>query len=859
MNENTMGGIYLEPEKIIKNAEEIAEKSKNDEKFVFRIKYESAARAVVLAEMSRLDCEIINQSDSDSTVTVRISMPQLAAIKTLNCIEKVDTAEEIETENTVNKKVLHNVEKYDTISIKTENEPILSANVQMAANSAIAPLCYGGGSDGNGSNTMQTAHYLPLALWKEGCICCPCAEQWYRFTASISEADTYTIYTSGSLDTVGYLYDANGTLLASNDDSNGNRNFKITRQLTTGSRYYVKVKGFANNTGNYDLRVDYTVRSSSCGGTSCDDNKASASELVVNRWQSGEICCPCAVKWYKFTPQNSAYYTIYTAGSLDTVGAIYDANDNLIKSNDDGGQRLNFKLVSYLTAGQTYYVKVNAYSNLTGRYSIAAISAVFVESVSITDPYITLNKGETSVLTTEVLPSYATNKSLWWQSGDNNIVTVSSEGVITAVDGGTTSVVATTRDSSGRSGCCTVTVNVPVESVKVNDERRIMYTGTTDRFEVTVCPYNATNKLIRWSSTNTNVATVDPATGRVTAIGVGTARIIATAQDGTGKSGECELTVKPAIPVKGVTICSSTYTMNIGESIRLSYSVYPVDATNQRVTWCSSDPNVAEVGSRNGKITAKCAGKTTITVTTDDGNFVASCELIFTNFREDAIITPENENAVSAWANSQNCFNTIPWSAEYEVWYSTAMAVANGGGMLGNAEAKQLLLSFLTCIQTSPKSIALNRMILENPNANSNFIEDVNKAILAAEIALQNKETTTLSTVAEFTHNNLSYDSSVGNVINNWYLAIGAYRTWITATAERSGDNYTMMLQYNLRDIYDWNPDNKNMALIVSQSQMHTLHEAGMAREYKVEGNTSIKVTWSNGQTLNNGASWTYA
>ena len=186
---------------------------------------------------------------------------------------------------------------------------------------------------------------------------------------------------------------------------------------------------------------------------------------------------------------------------------------------------------------------------------------------------------------------------------------------------------ATTRDSSGRSGCCTVTVNVPVESVKVNDERRIMYTGTTDRFEVTVCPHNATNKLVRWSSTNTNVATVDPATGRVTAIGVGTARIIATAQDGTGKSGACELTVKPAIPVEGVTICNNTYTMKVGETTRLSYSVYPTDATNQRVTWCSSDPNVAEVGSRNRKITAKRAGKTTITVTTDDGNFVASCEV----------------------------------------------------------------------------------------------------------------------------------------------------------------------------------------------------------------------------------------
>ena len=154
-----------------------------------------------------------------------------------------------------------------------------------------------------------------------------------------------------------------------------------------------------------------------------------------------------------------------------------------------------------------------------------------------------------------------------------------------------------------------------------------MYTGTTDRFEVTVCPHNATNKLVRWSSTNTNVATVDPAAGKVTAISAGTARIIATAQDGTGKSGACELTVKPAIPVEGVTICNNTYTMKVGETTRLSYSVYPVDATNQTVRWNSSNHDVAEVGSRNRKITAKHAGKTTITVTTDDGNFVASCEV----------------------------------------------------------------------------------------------------------------------------------------------------------------------------------------------------------------------------------------
>jgi len=67
----------------------------------------------------------------------------------------------------------------------------------------------------------------------------------------------------------------------------------------------------------------------------------------------------------------------------------------------------------------------------------------------------------------------------------------------------------------------------------------------------------------------------------------------------------------------------------------------------------------------------------------------------------------------------------------------------------------------------------------------------------------------------------------------------------------------TSMIKHGLKT-QAWNPNNTNMGLIVSQSQMHTLHEAGMAREYKVVGNTSVKVTWSGGQTLGNGASWTY-
>ena len=131
-------------------------------------------------------------------------------------------------------------------------------------NNNVASLsCYDDDSNSGSdcSNDISTAIYLPLATWKSGGICCPYAEMWYSFTTSVSNAAQYTVYTSGSLDTEGYLYDATGALLRSNDDGGRDLNFSITRELTYGSTYYVCVRAYGGNIGSYDIRVDYETLS----------------------------------------------------------------------------------------------------------------------------------------------------------------------------------------------------------------------------------------------------------------------------------------------------------------------------------------------------------------------------------------------------------------------------------------------------------------------------------------------------------------------------------------------------------------------------------------------------------------------
>ena len=626
MTEKIMGEIYLEPEEeIIKNAKEIAEESQTADKYIFCISYEATEKSVVLSEIKNLECEILEQSDTKTCVTVKASMAQLAAIKSLTCIEKVEMADDYSATTTENVSEILTANELETTEF--------TEHVSLAAmeEEAVSTMCYGGdsGSDCDNSNTMQTAYYLPLSSWVNGCICCPGTEIWYRFTASASNAAEYTIYTSGSLDTMGYLYNSNGTLIASNDDGGGNLNFSITEQLTYGATYYVKVKAYGSNTGEYDVRVNYTTQSSSGdgGGSDCSNDQASAIQLSLNSWQSGEICCPGAEMWYKFTPSSTAYYTVYTVGSLDTVGHIYDADCNQIDNDDDAGTGLNFKMVSHLTAGQTYYVKVAAYGSNTGYFSIAVTSTVFVEYVSINQSYVALDKGETATLTATVTPSYATNKTLRWETGDASVATVSQSGVVTARGAGTTCICAYSQDGTNKSSCCEVSVNVPVESVTINTSSLLMRVGEYDYLYAEVCPTDAVNKLIRWTSSNTSVVWVNEATGRVEARGVGSATIYATAQDGTGVKGSCAIQVEPPIPVQGIDICCETVTMNVGETTKLSYDIYPSDATNKSVVCCSSNPNVAEIDASTGRITAKLAGTTTITVTTNDGNYVGSCLL----------------------------------------------------------------------------------------------------------------------------------------------------------------------------------------------------------------------------------------
>jgi uncharacterized protein YjdB len=169
--------------------------------------------------------------------------------------------------------------------------------------------------------------------------------------------------------------------------------------------------------------------------------------------------------------------------------------------------------------------------------------------------------------------------------------------------------------------------NVAVTGVSLKSSTSLIVGGTETLSAITDPP-NATNKSVTWNSSNGSVATVS-ASGLVTAVAEGTATITIKTVDGN-KTADCVVTVvTSAVPVTGVTLNKSSTSLNAGGSEYLVPAITPSGATNQNVTWATSNASAATV-SADGMVTAVAAGTATITVTTVDGNNTAACNVTVT-------------------------------------------------------------------------------------------------------------------------------------------------------------------------------------------------------------------------------------
>lgn len=248
---------------------------------------------------------------------------------------------------------------------------------------------------------------------------------------------------------------------------------------------------------------------------------------------------------------------------------------------------------------------------------------ICVNSVSVYPKSILLKVGTWSYAAyAEVCPSNADCKEVQWHSDNSSVASVNaSSGYICANGVGTAHIYATATDGSGCSDYLTVTVSntVPVTSVTLNPSSLSLEEGQTSSLSATVCPDNATNKNVNWTSSNSSVATVSG--GVVTAVSKGSAKITATAADGSAHFDCCTVTVTGDILATCISVSPSYKELAIGGSCYLTENVVPSNVTNKTVFWLSSNNQVASVNS-SGLVYANGTGTAIIYATAQDGSGV---------------------------------------------------------------------------------------------------------------------------------------------------------------------------------------------------------------------------------------------
>lgn len=228
-----------------------------------------------------------------------------------------------------------------------------------------------------------------------------------------------------------------------------------------------------------------------------------------------------------------------------------------------------------------------------------------------------------------LVPSYMTtlsSVSFTWKSSSTYVATVDQNGRVTAQSPGTTRVTCSYSDGETTvSATCDVEVRAYVSSITFDRSSVTLSVGKSTTVTATVSPYNAYNKTLSWSSSNSSVATVD-SNGKITGLRAGYATITARATDGSNCSASLSVEVTP-VYVTNIILSYSSWSLSVGESFTITATIYPSGATNKTLSWSSSNNGVATVDS-NGRVTARATGSTTITARATDGSDCScSCQV----------------------------------------------------------------------------------------------------------------------------------------------------------------------------------------------------------------------------------------
>ncbi len=547
------------------------------------------------------------------------------------------------------------------------------------------------------------------------------------------------------------------------------------------------------------------------------------------------------------------------------------SNNNVATVNTNG-------LVTAVAEGNATITVTTEDGDYTATCAVEVTTAtIAVTGVNVSPSNISLEEDNIQQLSATISPANATNQNVSWSSSDNSIAIVDSNGLVTAVAVGNTTITVTTADG-GYTATCAVEVTsatIAVTGVSVNLSNISLVEGDTQQLSATISPANATNQNVSWSSSDNSIAIVD-ANGLVTAVAAGNATIMVTTADG-GYTATCAVEVTPAtIAVTGVSVSPASTGIVEGENKQLTVIVYPSNATNQTVTWSSSDNNIATVNN-NGLVSAVAVGNAIITVTTEDGEYTATCNVEVTSAViavTGVSVSPSNisletgsTQQLTAIVSPSNASNsTVTWNSS-----NNAIATVNANGLVtavaeGNATITVTTedggYTAICSIEVTPATIAVTGVSV-SPSSIS--LVEGNTQQLSVTISPANATNQNVSwsssnnAIATVNANGLVTAVEAGNATITVTTEDGAYTATCavevtTATIAVTGVNVTPV-SVSLKPgeteqlkvtVLPANATNQNVSWSSSNANIATVNATGLVTAV-AEGNATITVTTEDG------------
>lgn len=448
-------------------------------------------------------------------------------------------------------------------------------------------------------------------------------------------------------------------------------------------------------------------------------------------------------------------------------------------------------------------------------------------SVSITNAPGTIEVDEQVKLDTKIVkPDGYSISETRWESKTDSIASVDSSGNVKGITAGNATITVTvtfTKDSSSEDGesgeppaepvepsddtltasdSCSIEVKakepevIPVNDIQLNETSATLNVKQTLELKATVSPSNATDSEVSWKTDNPAVATVIG--GLVTAEGKGSTIITATAG---GKSATCTVNVEDSnIAVQGISL-PSTMSLTVGTSGSLTATFNPANATNQNITWTSSNTAVATVTrNTNGPsttVTPVAAGQTVITATTADGGKIATCKVTVTAAtvpvtsvtlnQTNASLTPNQPLQLTATVKPDNASNkTVTWSSS-----NSAIATVSSSGLVTAKSAGTATITATANDGSGQKATCTVTVTTGTLSLNTSSLTLTAKGSASTLTATTAPDTQAANVKWNITGNGgiVTLSTNQGKTCSVTPLAVG--KTTVRATVTISGTTYT--------------------------------------------------------------------